>query len=202
MLAPICLPALAFRVMPTGSTTTVRSATGVKLAVPQWRVLHHAPHAPLLPPRVRPLALPLLLVPPTSLIPTTMRQMAAKLVVRRWTMVPATPAPTKTHAWPSPAMPTDSTATMIQPTGASLCTTVLQLLLPLTPPVTPALMLPLAPPSQHATTESSTVMMIQKMGASRPTTATTYSLLLPHAQPAPAVLNALLCRYLHHCQRS
>ena len=57
--------------------------TDVKLDVLQWRVLHHAPHAPLLPPRVRPLALPLLLAPPTSLTPTLMRQTDARLVVRR-----------------------------------------------------------------------------------------------------------------------
>ena len=120
MLAPICLPALAFRVMPTGSTTTVRSATGVKLAVPQWRVLHHAPHAPLLPPRVRPLALPLLLAPPTSLIPTTMQQMAVSLVVRQSTMVPATRVPTKTHAQLSPAMPTSLMMMEILTTDARL----------------------------------------------------------------------------------
>ena len=69
--------------LPTSLTTMEILTTDVKPDVLQWQVPLHVLHAQLPPPRVRPLALLSLLALPTSLIPTTTRQMAARLVALR-----------------------------------------------------------------------------------------------------------------------
>ena len=102
-------------------------STGVKLDVPQWRVPRRALHAHLPPPRVRPLALPLQLAPPTSLMMMVGPATDVKPDVPQWRVLhhaphaPLLPPRVRPLALPLlRAPPTSLTPTLMRQTDARL----------------------------------------------------------------------------------